>query len=495
MKVKLIAVFLVVLLVSLTCGISVLDVGAIAWDGTISTSLVGSGTEADPYQIANGADLAYLSAMVNGGDTCSEKYFKQMTDIDLGGNEWKPIGPTDKIFFSGAYDGSFFTVKNFKVTDQTYSGLFGYMNGSTTSGLKNIVVSDATISGTYSGGIVSYAIGGSYVKGCVAMESCTIKATKRSGGIASTLSTGSTASYCINNATIIGVLNSSAFYGGVVGVNGGGSAMSYCVNNGKVTAESTGLEASKYCALGGLVGVFGGANSFGNIDNSYNTGTIEINDPNIVNIMYMGGISGISAQIAATYLINDCYNFGQVKCSFDSASVHTGSFTGYIKNIGLTVRNVYALEGTALGLVAAPESCVFVDEGFDFTDKATLESKAAYINKGIIEYNEDFSAWLLNLDINNLAETTAPEVSTTAPDVSTTPATEPITDAPTPVTTITPETGTAVESTTATPVSTVGNKPAEGGCGSSFNTAAVIFSIFASVLLLSQKKRAGKKAE
>jgi hypothetical protein len=35
----------------------------------------------------------------------------------------------------------------------------------------------------------------------------------------------------------------------------------------------------------------------------------------------------------------------------------------------------------------------------------------------------------------------------------------------------------------------------EKGCGSSFDMAAVIFSIFAIALLLSQKKRAGKKAE
>ena len=38
----------------------------VVWDGTVSTSFAGgSGTEADPYQIANGADLAYLAKLTN----------------------------------------------------------------------------------------------------------------------------------------------------------------------------------------------------------------------------------------------------------------------------------------------------------------------------------------------------------------------------------------------------------------------------------------------
>lgn len=39
-----------------------------AWDGSIATAFAGgTGTESDPYQIANGAQLAYLASEVNKG--------------------------------------------------------------------------------------------------------------------------------------------------------------------------------------------------------------------------------------------------------------------------------------------------------------------------------------------------------------------------------------------------------------------------------------------
>lgn len=124
------------LVVSLTCAMSVLNTGAAAWNGSASSSLVGSGTEADPFQIANGADLAYLAQKVNGGDACTGQFFKQMDDIDLSGNEWTPIGKSSTLFFAGVFDGAGFVISNFKVTNQQWSGLFGYMNGSIASGIK-----------------------------------------------------------------------------------------------------------------------------------------------------------------------------------------------------------------------------------------------------------------------------------------------------------------------------------------------------------------------
>ena len=83
--------------------------------------------------------------------------------------------------------------------------------------------------------------------------------------------------------------------------------------------------------------------------------------------------------------------------------VYTGGFTGYIKFVGLTARNVYSLEGTALDLIGSPESNILVEEGFGFANRATLELKAAYINKAIIEYNEILKAWLLDLGATNPA--------------------------------------------------------------------------------------------
>ena len=74
--------------------------GADTWAGEASTvqSLPGSGTSTDPYQIATGAQLAFLAQQVNAGDAkYTSAYYVLTADIDLGNNltnnkEWTPIG-------------------------------------------------------------------------------------------------------------------------------------------------------------------------------------------------------------------------------------------------------------------------------------------------------------------------------------------------------------------------------------------------------------------
>ena len=57
------------------------------WDGTVASSFAGGdGSETSPYQIANGAQLAYLARQVNGGESYNGKYFELIADIDLGGH-------------------------------------------------------------------------------------------------------------------------------------------------------------------------------------------------------------------------------------------------------------------------------------------------------------------------------------------------------------------------------------------------------------------------
>ena len=55
-----------------------------AWDGSIATAFAGgSGTGNDPYQIADGAQLAYLANSVNGGESYADTYFVLTANIDL----------------------------------------------------------------------------------------------------------------------------------------------------------------------------------------------------------------------------------------------------------------------------------------------------------------------------------------------------------------------------------------------------------------------------
>ena len=113
-----------------------LDMGVGSWDGTTSASFSwGSGTEDEPYLIADGSDLAYLATQVRNGNTYEGQYFQLTNDIDLGGRDWTPIG-TNQNSFRGIFDGAGHTIANAKITvpslpDRTYEayGIFGSIGG------------------------------------------------------------------------------------------------------------------------------------------------------------------------------------------------------------------------------------------------------------------------------------------------------------------------------------------------------------------------------
>lgn len=64
-----------------------------AWDGSIGTSYEGgAGTIKDPYQISNGAQLAYMASRVNSGRDVN-LYYLLLNDLDLGGQEWTSTKP------------------------------------------------------------------------------------------------------------------------------------------------------------------------------------------------------------------------------------------------------------------------------------------------------------------------------------------------------------------------------------------------------------------
>lgn len=127
--------------------------GTDVWDGKIAGKFAGgTGTESDPYQISNGAQLAYLAQQVNAGTNYSGEYFKLTSDIRLnaddvptGGNEWTPIGKSDNSF-NGIFDGAGHTISGLYVPDTTgCPGLFGM-------GDDDTVIRDLIVVGTICAG-------------------------------------------------------------------------------------------------------------------------------------------------------------------------------------------------------------------------------------------------------------------------------------------------------------------------------------------------------
>lgn len=62
------------------------------WDGTTEAPYTGSGTEADPYLIANAEQLAYFRTQVDNGNSFEGKFVKLNNDIYLSGKLFDPIG-------------------------------------------------------------------------------------------------------------------------------------------------------------------------------------------------------------------------------------------------------------------------------------------------------------------------------------------------------------------------------------------------------------------
>ena len=210
----------------------------------------GSGTQADPYQIASTTDLNQLATDVNGGNDYSGKYFMLTADIAYTYTKaWNDASSTENNFvaiggsdgtnnrcFRGDFDGAGHTISGIRIhrsgsayTDD-YQGIFGRTEGANIHGLR---LADARITGSdYTGGIVGLNTGNGTVTDChVASNVCIHAAqsyTDYHGGIIGY--NGDIIGY--NNYSTIANCTSAAtltiasgfycyFYGAIAGYNNG----------------------------------------------------------------------------------------------------------------------------------------------------------------------------------------------------------------------------------------------------------------------------------
>ncbi len=187
-----VSVFTAVTGTNLTAGAAVAVTDT--WDGTQANAFAGgSGTQADPYIIANAEQLAYL-ALSTTLDSAG-KYYKVvenavfnmngMSDITLDStvgdvklaaknsdHNWK----SDSAKFSGNFDGNGAIIYNLYSKDG-YCGLFTSLNTNNSDKsctVKNVTVMNSFISGYhYSGGIIGFANGSP--GNTVNLESCVVE--------------------------------------------------------------------------------------------------------------------------------------------------------------------------------------------------------------------------------------------------------------------------------------------------------------------------------
>ena len=212
------------------------------WDGSVSTSLSGEGTEEAPYQINSAADLAYLASSVNGGESYEGKYFVLNVNVNLNNYSWTPIG-TAATPFAGIFDGNGKKISNLYVyTSSTHVGLFGYVSGT----VKNLGIASGTVtysstpSTVYAGGLVGYLSG--TVENCYSFATVNVRSTSSTyaGGLVGYVTTGATVSnsYATGNVTGYTSSNGFAYAGGVVGYNKGTIEGSLAFGNVTATGQS-----------------------------------------------------------------------------------------------------------------------------------------------------------------------------------------------------------------------------------------------------------------
>ena len=259
------------------------------WDGTAVAFNKGNGTEDDPWRIENAEQLAYLAQQVNNGTDYRWVHFRLVSDLDLSGKEWTPIGINGKSFWGG-FNGGGHTITGMTITgDRDYVGLFGECNNFTvpSSYIKSVTVKGAKISGHSFVGAIAGA--GANISDCYSIEN-TICAIRQVGGVCGRL-TGNI-SGCYNSSSVKG--NSTT--GGIMGTasyegNVGNGVVQYCYNIGTVTVSQ------QDSSVGGITGA--SADGY-NISNCLNCGKITGNGKNV------GGIAG-STESRYMNFIGNCY--------------------------------------------------------------------------------------------------------------------------------------------------------------------------------------------
>ena len=239
----------------------------------------GIGTEDDPYVISYPSQLDLLAKQVNGtggytANSFSGQYFRLGADITYthgnadDENNYTCIGNyTFSRPFSGTFDGCGHTVSGIRFYYNGHcSGLFGYVKSGT---VKNVVLSDALITGTdIIGGIVGY-FDGSAVQNCHVKSNVTIHADGFGsyGGIVGIIVSingqriegcTSAASFTVINGT------SNVSIGGIIGYSRNNTIVENCIalgitinadsSIGAVAGRNIGIFSHNYyfnCTVGG----------------------------------------------------------------------------------------------------------------------------------------------------------------------------------------------------------------------------------------------------
>ena len=257
--------------------------------------------------ISNEEDFKNFRDSVNSGDNFENTLIKLTDDLDLGNEEWTPIGTTENPF-DGVFNGNGHKINNLKLGEVNNDfigsnntkcvGLFGINKGI----VENVGIETGNITSTgTSGAIIGESSG--IVRNCYnkAQFNCTIKG--NIGGIVGLLDIGGIVECCYNEGNMTCRGNSDfCAIAGIVGFSTWPSKISKCYNKGKLSLEFIAMNER----VGGI--------SCGQADviSCYNRGDLKISEGEGANGNWetVGGIIGHDSSPDST--IRYCYNTGSL---------------------------------------------------------------------------------------------------------------------------------------------------------------------------------------
>ena len=304
-----------------------------AWNGSTAAAFAGgTGTAEDPYQIANGAELAYLASSVNSGESYEEKNFVLTANIDLNGLPWTPIansfsdallGGSDYRVFAGNFDGNGYTISNVSIGSEAApleADVFGFF-GATEGKISNLNLNTVSIHGIAKvasiGAVVGFA-GGLVGSSGGSIENCHVT------GLTMDMSAPSN------------VYAAAYWVGGLVGALDGTQLINECSVSGGIT------EKAGKGSIGGLIGELGKA---AKITYSRSNVTVNVKADSHGGADVGGFIGKGNGKTDAETVIRNCYATGNV-----TGGAYTGGFAGGLW--GLNIKNCYASGNVSQAAVA-----------------------------------------------------------------------------------------------------------------------------------------------
>ncbi len=303
-----------------------------------SGTFEGTGTSSDPFLIENLEDLKTLAENVNNGTNYAGFHFKLTTDLDLGSEQWTPIGTKvdDGIRpFSGIFDGGDNTISNLNLakTDGDYPTLYYGLFGIVSADEGNTGYTDPSqlySDGIYDGSLIDES---EYSAGVKNLNLSGINITARGHQVGALVGHIKNA-YVSNISVSDGTISGGNSVGGIMG-RALGCAIFSCSTGENLSVKTYDeMDSTKYSKLyniGGIVGSLRGSND----NHTGNTCALIdcTNAADVSGILGTGGMGGIAGQESGNpILLYRCTNTGDITitkpCNSTMLKIYAGGIAG-----------------------------------------------------------------------------------------------------------------------------------------------------------------------